>query len=460
MPKSTENPYTIELNPAEAVLMHDVIEGTITSIDRDNKTVDAILDEPYYPRNYETDYGKLEKHKKYEHLDIEPITEVSGAKIIYNCQSENLDPASAFHVNDKVLIYAVNGEYYCIGFPDEIRRCGEILYVNLNNYVILWDMEKEDILDVPGVTFPCPSDDPNFVDFLSRLKLISNVIFPGTAQKAFSNIPYFNYCKERDSSVTSGCTSEVCSNIEHDYYQILELSTEYVVCDSSQPGCSYANDNCCWVCNAKIFQRRDSQKLTLFDKPLAIELFFTITGYAQHCLGCAVDPRERITNIDQATVSLYKSPDFENREKIASFTDDSLASNNYYHSEGYNVSWRAEYCYSRNFSWGLPDYDYIDYEDAFIFRGVTDTRYAVVIIISNYIHITYTNSSPTEYGVFSPQTIAYLEKGNNVDLINPIEYNESESLEEAIVSLINIAKADLSEGETFRPDDLDLKIYR
>ena len=133
MPKSTENPYTIQLDPAEAVLMHDVIEGTITSVDRDNKTVDVVLDEPYYPRNYETDYGKLEKHKKYEHLGIDPITEISGAKIIYNCKDEHEDPSNAFRENDKVLIVAVNEEYFCVGFPDEIRECAfyDILVVDI-----------------------------------------------------------------------------------------------------------------------------------------------------------------------------------------------------------------------------------------------------------------------------------------------------------------------------------------
>lgn len=133
MPISTENPYTIKLSADEALLMHDVIEGTITAIDRDNKTVDVTLDEPYYPRDYETNYGKLEKYKKYEHLDIEPITEISGAKIIYNCRDENEDPSNAFHVGDNVLIVAVNEEYFCVGFPDEIRECAfyDILVVDI-----------------------------------------------------------------------------------------------------------------------------------------------------------------------------------------------------------------------------------------------------------------------------------------------------------------------------------------
>jgi len=170
MPTSTEDPYTIELSADEALLMHDVIEGTITAIDRDAKTVDVTLDEPYYPRNQNIHYGKLEKYDTYEHYESDPITEISGAKIIYNCQSSNLDPTSAFNVNDKVLIYAVNDEYYCVGFPDEIRRCGQILYIQLDTKCLIWDIEGEQPVSIDGVTWPADINNQAVKDYINNLQ--------------------------------------------------------------------------------------------------------------------------------------------------------------------------------------------------------------------------------------------------------------------------------------------------
>ncbi len=128
MSSYSQDPYKIFMEVKEGVLMHDLLEGTITSVDGNSKTVNVTLSKPYYPRNDFTDYGKVQE-TGYAAGGSSPVINLSDVPIIYNCRQEDMNPSNAFREGDTVMILAVNGDYYCAGFKDEIRPCEAILTI-------------------------------------------------------------------------------------------------------------------------------------------------------------------------------------------------------------------------------------------------------------------------------------------------------------------------------------------
>jgi len=523
MPKSTENPYTIQLDPAEAVLMHDVIEGTITSVDRDNKTVDVVLDEPYYPRNYETDYGKLEKHKKYEHLDIEPITEISGAKIIYNCQSENLDPASAFHVNDKVLIYAVNGEYYCVGFPDKIKRCGEILKIDIDGYVILWDLELNDYVDIPKLTFPCSSQDPILIDYLSRLSRIG-LCPEGYRETTDNAIRYLSRSHpetcppeylifERGTYGGVECTywSGIsfcmwypyeagfmpCEMLQTGSTRFVEYCTQDITTwMPSGESCNFEEggefNNCCADINAHVYAYREKTAFNFFGTYLNLYLIYNYTEQQHDCQ--AEDSYDQNFQ-SNATLGYYKVIGEGVFEEISSWYPEG-------YPQDYDIFQKSDICQcivgditasGWQFNGAYRSKEEAGTGELSPIAAIYSDNYAVVIAVSAYIIKTIHGTGFIDwlseydpdcsvdddicraicrfgdpdcqitYKDYEPRAFALVGKNPNgsISEIDPKEYPENIDLRDAVIDLVNTVRQEygISNQSTLYPKTIHLDIY-
>jgi hypothetical protein len=119
-----------ESDQAKAVLTHDVIEGTITAVDFNAKTIDVDLDAPYKPRSVGTTHWGRLQDKGYESLPSTPVfNSLSDVDIIYNCETTSENPAGAFKVGEKVLIMAIGTDFKAVGFPDEVKPCISTIYI-------------------------------------------------------------------------------------------------------------------------------------------------------------------------------------------------------------------------------------------------------------------------------------------------------------------------------------------
>lgn len=118
-----------ETDQPKAVLTHDVIEGTVTSVDATAKTLSVDLDQPYKPRSLSTDFGKVQQ-KGYDGLPSTPeVTQLTDVEIVYNCETAPENPAGAFTVGLKCLILAIGTDYFAVGFPDEVKTCVTDIYL-------------------------------------------------------------------------------------------------------------------------------------------------------------------------------------------------------------------------------------------------------------------------------------------------------------------------------------------
>lgn len=139
--------------------------GTLTFIDKTAHTCSLTLD-PVSSR--EKPQGKS--------LNINQGTSLSGVPIQYmTCNSV------AFAVGDRVVVQFTGQNFNTpkvIGFESNPKPCG--IFVKYQIYedtyvypqtVVIWDVSKDAVATIPGVTFPCAATDPVYLAWLSRYSM-------------------------------------------------------------------------------------------------------------------------------------------------------------------------------------------------------------------------------------------------------------------------------------------------
>lgn len=158
--------------------------GTLTSIDREADTCSLTLD---LVNSRERPQGKS--------LDINQGRELSSVPMLYmTCNS------GAFEVGDRVVVKFVGQNFntpQVIGFESNPKSC-ELGYavvtisaaqeeddpndpINMRvisrSRIILWDIAKKRMVDIPGITFPCSPTNPTWVAWIADHAAISTALF-------------------------------------------------------------------------------------------------------------------------------------------------------------------------------------------------------------------------------------------------------------------------------------------
>ena len=431
------DPYKVIMSTHEGVLMHDVIEGRVTAVDRDNKTVDVELNEPYYPRTESSHFGQIQEYG-YKHGGSEPVNQLSNIPIVYNCKSPDQNPANAFNQNDDVLVLAVNGSYFCVGFTDKIKPCGEYALITLDGYGIMWDLASDQLLQIPGAESPFSLQDPAFQAFITQLEEVTaNALDSHVTKEGFQWM---------DCRAMPGC--------EAIQEELEALEGILISCNTS----SYpAQGSGTWYdSELEYYLPREKASLTFFGQEIDVVAYFHFHETSHVCLNCPGDPNQPHCSAD-GTLSMYrKRGDMLPAELQTWESEDFHEFADYADEEGVDAEY--EYAYRDEEQAGTSNIFEID--------GAHSDRYAVIVAVSSHIikteHIENWILQYVEYSDYEPNAMAIVGKAENGNLadIDPLDYEESQGLRDAVIDLIEKARQGLGPQDLTRPRNLDVRLYK
>lgn len=243
-----------ESSGPEAVLTHDIIEGTITSVDFAGKKIDVDLDSPYKPRNLTTTHWGRLQEDGYDSLPSSPVVEqLSDVPVIYNCEFVTEDPMGAFLIGEKVLILAIGTDYSAVGFPDEVKDCGpRWVYFQMaggglgeDDYCTVFDI----VLNAKATDIPL-NGNGGFASFPVKCSEISEWI----AQREVVGTDLYTE-EPRGSEIEltppTGPALDICRS---SYFTTANCGANWVSCTAHPggPGCACETCNC-----AKVDSRED-----------------------------------------------------------------------------------------------------------------------------------------------------------------------------------------------------------